>query len=139
MNTSLPQSDESDSPFDPLEFYQLTAQIVQLPSEAAYRTAINRAYYAVFLTIANMPSVKRVLSAASYGEGSHIDVIRAVRRLHKDSIANRLGDLKEWRTLADYTLTPDEQYRDWAANWDEARNSAQWLINALPSLQNARP
>ncbi len=30
--------------FDPLEFYRLTAQIVQSPSEAAYRTAISRAY-----------------------------------------------------------------------------------------------
>lgn len=138
MNTSQSLSEKSDFPFDPLEFYRLADHLLQSPSEAAYRTAISRAYYAVFLTIANTPAIQRVMPAASYGEGSHIDVIHAVRRLHKYTIAVRLGELKELRGLADYNLVPNELFRDWAKNWNDAQNLTEWLIAALPSLHNAR-
>ena len=57
MNISLPSSGINDTPFDPLEFYRLTAHIIQSPSEASYRTAIGRAYYAIFLTISNTCSL----------------------------------------------------------------------------------
>ena len=128
----------SELMFDLLEFYRFANQLVQSPSEAAYRTAISRAYYAVFLTISNLPAVQRVMPPASYREGSHIDVIRAIRRLHKDSIAEYLSNLKQLRTLADYDLAPEEKFQDWEENWKEARRLTEWLIAALPSLHNTR-
>ncbi len=67
-----------------------------------------------------------------------MDVIHAIQRLHRPIIANKLFELKKFRTLADYDLMPEEKFQDWAENWTEARKLTEWLIAALPSLENAR-
>lgn len=139
MTISTPASDGGNSSFNPLEFYTIAVSLIQSPSEASYRTAIGRAYYAVFLTIANIPAVQRVMPPASYGEGSHVAVINAVRRLHRLNIAEHLNDLRILRTLADYNLASNANEQDWAQCWNDAQRLADWLIAALPSLRNARP
>ncbi len=90
--------------FNPVDFYHLASELYKqadlandFPAEALYRSIISRAYYSAFLAARNKCQLKNC------GASVHQLVIDHCREHHKPVIANRLEDLKERRTKADYT------------------------------------
>lgn len=113
------------------EFLFLAAEIVRsdTSNEGALRTAISRAYYAVFLTVRDRlfgPDASRLKHKVrqsldkEYGQrnpgkspGSHERIIFAITELKPSGhlnpvvLSQQLGQLKEARTRADYLLTKE--------------------------------
>ncbi len=70
-------------------------------SEAADRSAISRAYYAVFWTARDYcQSVLRV--SVSTGPGAHAEIVRAIRAERGRDFADRIHELRRIRNDADY-------------------------------------
>ena len=112
--------------FDPLEFLRVAESLVQHdPSEASYRTAVNRIYYAVFLTA-------RELLQVPGEQHIHGRVIGELRR--RDRYASRqLKALHTLRGLADYHLTVHDSLRnDWHQNYQLARRLSTFVLERLP-------
>ncbi|MBI3801373.1 MAG: hypothetical protein HY268_30920 [Deltaproteobacteria bacterium] len=114
-------------PLDPLTFLRVAQELARQRDEAALRTAIGRAYYALFL-------VARDKTGVTSTRAVHTEVIRAVRkRPGYRAVADQFDALRRLRVVADYQLLPDDPaLRDWPSNWVKA----QALINhILPKLQ----
>jgi hypothetical protein len=115
-------------PFDPLAFLVLAQQLAsQDRDEARLRTAVGRAYYALFLIAREKTSVRKRRNV-------HKEVINALKKRKAYwSTADMLRMLFRLRTVADYELLPkDAAERNWTRNW----SMAQYLINRiLPKLQ----
>lgn len=117
------------APLDPLAFVQLARELAcRVGEEASLRTAVGRAYYAVFLIARDKTGV---------GRERHVraEVIRAVkRRKAYRSTGDQLDALRRLRTVADYELLPpDPNDRNWVANWSRAES----IVNrVLPRLQS---
>ncbi len=116
-------------PFDPLLYLSLARELAnQNATEVNYRTAIGRAYYALFLLARGKSNItgsedvhKRVGSVVSSKSGYSI-------------VGSQLRALHRMRVEADYYLTPsDTSFEDWERNWKDAEH----LVNAiLPKLQS---
>ena len=97
-------------------------------SEAVLRTAVNRTYYAVFLTARDAMGV----------EGSshiHGRVIGELSR--RDRFASRqLDSLMDLRALADYDVHVQDPFRaDWRSNYELARRLASFILPRIEALQ----
>ena len=114
-------------PFDPVKFLGLARELAsQGREEARLRTAVGRAYYALFL-------IARGKTGLRGKKATHRDVIKAVKK-RNPSTGHQLDALFRLRKLADYQLLPDNQNnRDWIQNW----NRAEKIVNhVLPKLRS---
>lgn len=92
--------------FNPVELYVFAGDLYQnYQSEVAYRTVINRVYYAAFLSARN---VARISNASGSVHNEVITYFEARnRKLYKN-----LKDLKALRSKADYLLSESVQKRE---------------------------
>ena len=114
-------------PLDPLAFLRVAQELARQGDEATLRTAIGRAYYALFL-------IARDKAGVTSTRAVHTEVIRTVRkRSGYRAVADQLDALRRLRVVADYQLLPDDPtMRDWPSNWMKV----QTLVNhILPKLQ----
>ena len=86
--------------FDSLQLLTI-AESMDISAAAGARTAINRAYYAIFLkTRDNLLSAGRMTGRGAGQE--HGEVIYTLRRNHRHRAAQRLAGLRILRQQADY-------------------------------------
>lgn len=114
-------------PFDPLQFLSLARELAREDDdEARVRTAVARAYYAVFL-------VSREKAAIRGRRNVHERVIQAVKqRRGYRSTGDQLDALRRLRTVADYDLSPnDPDDRNWAQNWSRAQDITDRVLPRL--------
>ena len=111
--------------FNPEEFRRIaTSLVLGDSSEASFRTAINRLYYAVFLATREALGISgsRTIHGRVYGE------LRRYDRL----AGERLQRLFELRLLADYVLDVADPLRnDWQRNYQMARRLANFVLERL--------
>lgn len=89
------------SPFDPEDYWRISLKLVsQKPSEADFRTAANRAYYACHLIGCNKGLFER-----SYSAGDHSNLWRELHRRNM-AWANKLQSLYTIREHVDYHTDP---------------------------------
>ncbi len=101
---------------------ELAAQADSANDVMKWRSAVNRAYYAVFL-------LAREKTRVTPENDVHAEVVRRVRRQYGDLISRDLFRLKELRRAADYEFPPPEELSDWRANWTSTERKAQFLMD----------
>ncbi len=120
--------------FDPLQYFQIAKTLATVPEEtlreANLRTAVNRAYYAVFL-------LARVKTRVRGKDGLHGQVKAAVQ-MRSFAAGSEYETLRQMRVHADYLLKPgdadyDSAYDDWQRNW----KNAEWYAQSLFDFLNA--
>lgn len=118
-------------PFNPLAFLNLARELANRDDdEARLRTAVGRAYYALFL-------VGREKTGIRGRRDVHNKVIKAVKqRPGYRSTADELGALRRLRTVADYDLFPgDPADRNWTHNWSRAQALVDRVLPRLLFLR----
>ena len=118
--------------FEPTEFLRVAyALATEDADEAALRTAVGRAYYALFLIARDKLGVVTT-------EKVHGEVIGILNRRNRTRIANQLSSLLNLRLAADYQLVPEREYeRDWRSNWVRAKQIVEYLrpeLEKMPSV-----
>jgi uncharacterized protein (UPF0332 family) len=116
------------APFDPAQFLRVAAVIASSEAnEAMLRTAVGRAYYAVFL-------VARDRLGVVTSEKVHSEVIRLLTRRDR-KFGNQMFFLLNLRLAADYQMVPDrESQQDWQVNWRRAQDTATFLLPKLERI-----
>ena len=92
---------------DPAEFLELTKLVSAggtPQTEPFFRSAINRAYYAVHLGARELYLGRRKVSPNARGIISHRMMIRALKGSEMPSLGHKLDQLFEARLKADYDL-----------------------------------
>jgi hypothetical protein len=114
--------------FDPLEFLRLAdALVTDDADEATLRTAIGRAYYAVFL-------MARAKTGVQGRRNAHERVREAISPVN-DRLAALLGTIATSRYYADYELQPaNANFSDWRRNWDRVRRNVTSVLEELRTL-----
>jgi len=116
--------------FEPLDFLELARKLVVgelQDTEAILRTAVGRAYYALFL-------VARERTCTRERKKVHYRVIKAVKRRDR-STGEQLKSLFRLRKVADYELVPENpRDRDWDQNWKRAKDIVDHLLPKLQKL-----
>lgn len=108
----------SSGVFDPREFHIFAVRCLEgTPDEAAYRSAISRAYYAAYLTAYQYISANKlhVIPARGQRLGPHertIQAIGAIRYPGAPYVESELASLKRRRLSADYDQEYDEAELD---------------------------
>jgi hypothetical protein len=120
--------------FDPLDFLRLADELAtDEADEAALRTAIGRAYYAVCPLARNKTSVRDRRSA-------HVRLREEISPTNQ-RLASLLGSMSKHRDVADYEPMPDSpQFRNWRRNWEYVRRNADDVLdelNTLPDIEVA--
>lgn len=115
--------------FNPLAYLDVAESLAaDGASEADLRTAVNRTYYAVFLTARETLGV----------EGSnriHGRVIGELRR-HDRFASLQLDALLDLRVLADYDIRVQDPFRtDWRSNYELARRLASFIAPRIEALR----
>ena len=115
-------------PFDPAQFLRVAAIIASSEAnEAMLRTAVGRAYYAVFL-------VARDRLGVVTSEKVHSEVIRLLTRRDR-KLGNQMFFLLNLRLAADYQLIPARgSQQDWQVNWRRAQATATFLLPKLERI-----
>ena len=113
--------------FDPLKFLSLAHELANQNEESNLRSAVNRAYYAVFL-------IAREKTGVTDRKGVHKKVVKKLRRRRGYwATAEKLRSLFRLRTVADYELLPaNPSDRNWPHNWSTTQDLVD---NILPKLQ----
>ncbi len=116
------------APFDPTQFLRVAAVIASSEAnEAMLRTAVGRAYYAVFL-------VARDRLGVVTSEKVHSEVIRLLTRRDR-KLGNQMFFLLNLRLAADYQMAPErESQQDWQINWRRAQDTAVFLLPKLERI-----
>jgi len=102
--------------FDPREFFKLVEEAINSINkgdskcvlsitEGLYRTIVSRAYYSLFLRIRKALIRKDMKKLMKRQRSIHILVIKRLRKLGYNDIAELLNELRQRRTEADYDLT----------------------------------
>lgn len=117
-----------ETDFDPLEFLRLAdALVTDDTDEAALRTAIGRAYYAVFL----LARAKTGVQGRRY---AHERVREAISPVN-GRLASLLGTISTTRDYADYELRPaNKDFIDWTRNWERVRRNVTSVLEELSTL-----
>ncbi len=123
----MPPADPAP-PFDPAQFLRVAAVLASAEAnEAMLRTAVGRAYYAVFL-------VARDRLGVVTSEKVHSEVIRLLTRRDR-KLGSQMFFLLNLRLAADYQLLPEqESQRDWQINWRRARDTATFLLPKIERI-----
>lgn len=122
--------------FDWLQFLEIAKVLAKEPGQeyqqAYYRTAISRAYYAVFCFCRDKKGLTTYKPQKRGDYGTHEKVIRTYKEdllnYHK-KIGTKLDELRRWRNIADYQGDKVIQ-RDLILR---ALNEAEEIINLLQS------
>ena len=114
----------SDS-FDPLEFLGVAEYLANNDAtEADFRTAVSRTYYAVFLVVRDRFRVE--------GRRNIHGRVMGVLRSYDKIAGERFDSLRDLRTLADYRLRDlDTLDRNWEDNYRKARRFAELILERL--------
>ncbi len=119
---------------NPIDFLELATQLVSSGTEAAYRTAIGRSYYAAFHSAALL--IKEMGVALPVGPESH-QKVRYCLMESGEAMGLRAGNslqlLRKQRNVADYDLDKSAEFN--------AKGALQWIERAraiLEVLQNCR-
>lgn len=115
--------------FDPSEFLRVANELAEtVDDEARLRTAIGRAYYAVFLRARDKVGLRR------HQRHIHGQVIGRLRDTDR-SAADQLDKLETLRGEADYDLdVQDPLHNDWWTNWSSASQFATHILRRLNRL-----
>lgn len=115
-------------PFDPVLFLRVAAILASSEAnEAMLRTAVGRAYYAVFL-------VARDRLGIVSSEKVHSEVIRVLTRRDR-KLGNQMFFLLNLRLAADYQLLPErESEQNWRVNWRRAQDLAEFLLPKIERI-----
>jgi hypothetical protein len=118
----------SNGTFGPLAFLAVAnALATEDADEAALRTAVGRAYYAVFL-------VARSRSGVMDTQFAH-ERVRSALSTSSTRLASVLGSMSRLRMIADYEPMPrNVQERDWRRNWEKTRRNADSVLEELARL-----
>ena len=111
--------------FDPKELIRIAEFLAERDSsEASFRTAVNRTYYAALLA-------SRQFLGVTGSRHIHSRVIGELRR-YDQSAGTQLRRLESLRALADYDIeVQDPLRRDWRRNYQFARRLAQSVLGRL--------
>lgn len=114
--------------FDPLEFLRVADELVTDDAdEATLRTAIGRAYYAIFL-------LARTKTGVQGRRNAHERVREAISPVN-DRLASLLGTIATARYFADYELLPaNSNFSDWRLNWERVRRNIDLALEELNRL-----
>ena len=114
--------------FDPLSFLRLADELVTDDAdEATLRTAVGRAYYAVFLIARSRVSV--------HGRHNIHERVRQAISPESTRAASLLGSIAHVRFIADYELYPaNPVYRNWRRNWERVRSDITKVLGELSTL-----
>lgn len=115
-------------PFSPYDFLVVAQELARDGAdEAKLRTAVGRAYYAMFLIAREKLGVTTTVQV-------HREVIRVLTRRRK-TLGDRFFDLFNLRQLADYELLPAHpRDQDWHINWARAQHLVALLHPALERI-----
>jgi hypothetical protein len=116
-------------PFDPLDFLGLAGRLASpTAGEAELRTAVNRTYYALFLTARDRIGITGTSHV-------HRRVIAEVQNRTNKGTADQLKALRRLRTTADYEMLPsDPSMRNWQANFSRAHQIASHLLPLIRAI-----
>jgi uncharacterized protein (UPF0332 family) len=114
-------------PCTPGDFLNLAQELAQHYDEQIYlRTAVNRAYYAAFLTVRDRCQI------SVKDKRDHHKVIKYVRDRNR-SAGDQLDTLFRSRTTADYVLDASQGLRYWQHEWQTVDTLVK---HVLPDLEN---
>ena len=102
---------------------QLATEGLAEKNELKIRSAVSRAYYAVFLLARQK---MRVTTAVDV----HAEVGRRVTFRSK-LVGDSLYQLKEYRQSADYSFPPKVEHQDWEGNWKVVSAKSASLLTTL--------
>jgi uncharacterized protein (UPF0332 family) len=114
--------------FEPLEFLEPANEIGGNPgaTEAHFRRAIGRAYYAMHLKTQSTLERARLYEPRS-DASDHFGVIRALRQQRRIAAAHALSELRRLREIFDYRLDRTIAAKDWL----ERKAAAVRLVDLL--------
>ena len=117
--------------FNPSEFLRLANELARDNSdEAKLRSAVGRAYYAVFL------QARESLGLSGNRRRIHRLVIGRLKGTDR-SAGDQLDKLETLRGEADYELVVrDTLHRDWLSNWKSASVYSNNVFRRLRKLQS---
>jgi uncharacterized protein (UPF0332 family) len=120
----------ASNPFNPEAFLRLAEELARDdPTEARLRTAISRAYYALFHLAYSKVDLRSV-----GGNNLHDRVVKALRSTDRQA-GELLDGLRRLRNVADYQLTPqDLADRNWPQNWSRSESIIRRLKRKLDWL-----
>ena len=115
----------ANSCFDPMEFIKLAHELAAHDGEQiCVRTAVNRAYYGVFLAVRDKLNIKGT------GPDIHQEVIRCFRAKHT-SLGDQLDSMRKIRNTADYVLDGSQGLGYWNGQWKQIRPILLRLVRYL--------
>jgi len=123
---------------EPVLFLDVAKKFLNTPSEAAYRSAVSRAYYAVFHAAANF--LEKLGFKRTKGPQAHGEIPARFNNcgvVDGEDIATSLNNLHRQRILADYDLKSDQfaaQFK--VAFWIAKAEQAILSLNTLSASQN---
>jgi uncharacterized protein (UPF0332 family) len=123
---------------EPVLFLDVAKKFLNTPSEAAYRSAVSRAYYAVFHVATNF--LEKLGFKRTKGPQAHGEIPARFNNCgvaDGEKIADLLHDLHRQRILADYDLKSDQfaaQFK--VAIWIAQAEQAILKLNAIAASQN---
>jgi hypothetical protein len=114
--------------FDPRLLIPLARELAGAgASETRLRSAVNRAYYGLFLLARD----KAHLTGTETVHGRTVAAVKAKPGYWATGVL--LDEMRHLRVEADYALTPsDPDYADWTRNWREAEHR---VTQILPKLE----
>ena len=89
--------------FDPVEFLELADRLSQGITEGDFRSAVSRAYYAIFLRARENLTAANLITPTATG-GDHRLVVRTLKSQRRVE-GNQLDRLRRRRNLADYNIS----------------------------------
>jgi uncharacterized protein (UPF0332 family) len=122
---------------EPVLFLDVAKKFLNTPSEAAYRSAVSRAYYAAFHAASFL---EKLGFRRTKGPQAHGEIPARVNNCgveDGEKIADWLNDLHRQRILADYDLKSDQfsaQFK--VAIWIAKAEQAILTLNTLAASQN---
>jgi len=123
---------------EPVLFLDVAKKFLNTPSEAAYRSAVSRAYYAVFHAAASF--LEKLGFKRTKGPQAHGEIPARFNNCgveDGEKIAGWLHELHHQRILADYDLKSDNfraQFK--SAIWIAKAEQAILTLNTLSASQN---
>ena len=115
-------------PFNPRLFLKLARYLGESEDEERLRTAVGRAYYAVFLVAYQKLGITAIKDV-------HGAVIDCLWRRRKTALADKMFRLRNLRGVADYEMIPvNEHDRDWKNNWIRHEKLVDEVMMALDKL-----
>jgi uncharacterized protein (UPF0332 family) len=117
-------------PLDPHDFLTLARELAgQNDEQGRLRTAVGRAYYALFL-------IAREKTHIMAKRETHEKVIQALKKTPGyRPTADQLDKLRRLREVADYELAPkDPTDSNWKRNWSKVENFVAAILPKLESL-----